>query len=202
MPDTIKVRAEFPMGLLGGAPSDPEAYKGFIAPKAPNDEARQEELDAITNAEESEDRPPTVFARDEDGKPFIFDYNIKGFFKDACNMLRRSTDYKSAKLTAHKKVIDGLIFVHPRKIYINAPEGTELGNCRRSLRAETAQGQRIAIADSEMAPLGSSIEFTVECLEPKLMAYVREWLEYGEKRGLGPWRNSGMGRFSHEVIEG
>jgi hypothetical protein len=28
---------------------------------------------------------------------------------------------------------------------------------------------------------------------------VEEWLEYGELRGLGQWRNSGKGRFTAEV---
>ena len=31
----------------------------------------------------------TVFPRTEDGRPFLYDYQIKGFFKDACGCLSR-----------------------------------------------------------------------------------------------------------------
>lgn len=30
---------------------------------------------------------------------------------------------------------------------------------------------------------------------------VLEWLEYGQLRGIGQWRNSGKGRFSYEITE-
>ena len=40
----------------------------------------------------------------------------------------------------------------------------------------------------------------VTCLDPAHMAAVREWLDYGQLRGLGQWRNSGKGRFTWEEL--
>ena len=105
---------------------------------------------------------------------------------------------ESGKLTAFKKVIDGLIFVSPRMIPLNMPG--ELTICQRPLRAQTAQGERIALASSEEAPAGTSIEFEIMMLDPDHEAVVREWLDYGALRGLGQWRNSGKGRFTWEEI--
>ena len=50
----------------------------------------------------------TIFPRDN-GVPIYWDYQIKGFFKDACGMLRKVTGSKSSKIKAYKKEIDGLI---------------------------------------------------------------------------------------------
>jgi hypothetical protein len=37
-------------------------------------------------------------------------------------------------------------------------------------------------------------------LDDRLLDTVIDWLEYGEFRGLGQWRNSGMGRFTYELL--
>jgi hypothetical protein len=63
------------------------------------------------------------------------------------------------------------------------------------LRAQTAQGERIALAASESAPAGTTAEFSVVLLDPRLESLIRELLDYGELRGLGQWRSSGKGRF-------
>jgi hypothetical protein len=139
----------------------------------------------------------TVFPRDN-GVPIYWDYQIKGFFKDACGMLRKVTGSKSSKIKAYKKEIDGLIFVEERKIPIHF-DG-EMGTCQRPLRGQTPQGERIALANSETIPAGSWIEFTIKCLCDSHEAAVREWLDYGELRGIGQWRNSGKGRFKWEEI--
>ena len=45
------------------------------------------------------------------------------------------------------------------------------------MRAQTPQGERVALARSEMIDLGASMEFTLNLLDPKLEPLVREWLE-------------------------
>ena len=62
------------------------------------------------------------------------------------------------------------------------------------------QGERVSIAKSESVPAGSTAEFEIECLDPKLEDMVRECLDYGTKRGLGQWRNSGKGRYEWEEL--
>lgn len=208
--NTIRARVTFIEGVLGTASNNKDVYRDFIASKAPDAESAEEEIARI-GADEFAEKGMTVFPRTEDGVPFIFDYQIRGFFKDACSMLRRvagkdpETGKKKAavnssgKLTAFKKDIDGLIFVEPRMIPIKF-DG-EVGICQRPLRAQTAMGERIALAMSEEIPAGASIEFTVEMFSDEHEKAVREWLDYGYWRGIGQWRNSGKGRFVWEELD-
>lgn len=197
----MKVRITFTEPVLGTQPSDPELHKHFVASKAPDHKTMAEEVAAM-GADEVEERGMTVFPKMEDGTPFIWDYQLKGFFKDACGMLRRVPDTKSAKLRAYKKEIDGLIFVEPRRIPLWMPVDLDLTatDCQRPLRASTPQGDRVALAHSEEAPAGTYIEATITCLLDSDMKLVREWLDYGRLRGIGQWRNSGRGRLIWEEI--
>lgn len=145
-----------------------------------------------------EEKGMTIFHKFEDGKPFVYDYQVKGFFKDACGMLRKVKGTASSKIKAYKKEIDGLIFVDDRKIPLIF-DG-EMGTCQRPLRANTPQGERISLACSETVPAGTTMEFTVKCLVDGQMDLVREWLDYGKLRGFSQWRNSGKGRFEWEEI--
>ena len=89
----------------------------------------------------------------------------------------------------------------PRQIVIQMPEGTEISYCQRPLRAQTAQGERVALAISEEVPAGSVLEFEVKCYDDNHIPAVLEWLDYGQDRGLGQWRNSGKGRYTYELKE-
>lgn len=193
----MKVKLTLTEEILGTASNNPEIHSEFIASKAPDAQSREEEIEAIgVNAEV--EKSMTVFPRDENGNPIFWDYQVKGFFKDACGMLRKVSKTKSSGIKAYKKEIDGLIFVQERQIPF-IYEGN-MGNCQRPLRAQTAQGERISLANSETIPVGATLEFTVECLVDSDMDAVREWLDYGRRRGLGQWRNSGKGRFTWEEV--
>lgn len=198
--ERIHVRLTLIEEALGMTPADPEVYSKFIASKAPESDLTQEEAEAVKGMEQPEDQA-TVFPRTEDGAPFCWDYQIKGFFKDACSSLRRVPGTRSSKLTAFKKVIDGTIFVGPRVIPFELPEGAVCGRCERPLRASTAMGERVALAASETVPAGTVLDFEVLVMNPKDAETVREWLDYGQLRGLFQWRNSGKGRFSWEEVE-
>lgn len=190
--ETMKVGLTFTEEVLGTASANPEIHREFIASKAPDAPSVEDEVAAV-GADEVADKGTTVFPRGADGRPFLWDYQIKGFFKDACSMLRRAKGTKSSRLTAFKKVIDGMVFVEEREVPLRF-EG-EVGSCQRPLRAQTAQGERVALAESESVPAGAVAEFTVACLDPAHVDLVREWLDYGRLRGIGQWRNSGKGRF-------
>ena len=189
----MKVEITFMEAILGTASGNPELHSEFIASKAPDAQTKEEEVAAL-GAEEVEKKDMTVFPRTEDGKPFLYDYQIKGFFKHACGMLRNVKDTESEKIKSYKKYIDGLVFVEERKIPLEF-EG-EVGNLQRPLRAQTAQGERIALANSETCPAGTKITFTVQVLKDDLMKAVIEWLNYGKLNGIGQWHNSGAGRFT------
>lgn len=193
----LKVRITFTEELLGTASSDKNIHSEFIASKAPNVLSRKEEVEAI-GVDGVEHKEMTVFPRNNDGQPILWDYQIKGFFKDTCGALRRVTGTESSKIKAYKKEIDGLIFPEPRQIVINFTG--KLGTCQRPLRASTAQGERVALANSETIPAGATAEFTIKCLSDSHVKLIKEWLDYGELKGMGQWRNSGKGRFTWKKL--
>lgn len=198
---TMKVKLTFTEPILGTWPSNPKIAEDFIASKAPDASTMEEEIAAL-GVEEVTSKTMTVFPR-QDGKPIIYDYQIKGFFKDSCGILSRiggrgSGATESSKLKAYKKIIDGLIFPAPRCIPIDI--NGDITTCQRPLRAQTMQGERVSLANSEEIPAGSSITFEIKLLDPSLESVVLEWLDYGSLRGLGQWRNSGKGRFTYELL--
>jgi len=198
-PPRMRIELKFTEPLLGTATANPELFEQFIASKQPDAAKQGEEIDALPDVDEEVQRATTVFSRDDAGRPALWDYQIKGFFKDACGMLRRvrAAANGSGKLKAYKREIDGLVFVFPRRIPLLLPDGAELTTNQRPLRAQTAQGERVSLARSEEAPVGTRIRFEVECLDPdRLEPLVEEWLSYGSKRGLGQWRNASWGRFT------
>lgn len=191
----IKVKVTFNDEVLGTASADPEIHREFVASKAPDAPSMEEEVAAL-GVDAMVERGMTVFPR-KDGRPILYDYQIRGFFKDACSALRKVKGTESFKVKAYKKVIDGLVFVTPREIPLEF-EG-EVGSCQRPLRAQTAAGERVALANSETVPEGTTAEFTVMIIDDALEDLVVEWLDYGVLKGIGQWRNSGKGRFTWEV---
>lgn len=192
----MKIKLTFTEPVLGTWPANPDVARDFIASKSPDAATIEDEIAAL-GADAVADKGKTVFPT-HDGCPVLYDYQIKGFFKDACGMLSRVKTTKSSGIKAYKKIIDGLIFVSPR--YIPISLSGEMGECQRPLRADTPQGQRISLPISDEAPAGSYIIFDIECLDPSHEKLVLEWLDYGRLRGIGQWRNSGKGRFTYEII--
>lgn len=182
--------------MLGTTPKDPEIYEGYVAGKAALDD---EDLAAeLATVEHVEEKGWTGFHM-LDGAPILYDYVIKGFFKDACSMLRRVKGTESARLTAHKKVIDGLVFISPRQMKFCLSGDMDV--LERPLRASTAQGERIALVRSDTCPVGTTLEFELTVLGGISEKVLREWFDYGALRGLGQWRNAGWGTFTYELVK-
>lgn len=194
----VKVRLTLTEEMLGTATANEQIYTDYIGSNAPDAPSLAEEVEAL-GADAVEEKAMTVFPKDSDGCPIMWDYQVKGFFKDTCGALKRVSGTRSEKLKAFKKEIDGLIFPEPRKIRINV--NGEIGNCQRPLRAQTAQGERIALANSETVPAGSTIEFKVVLFKDDHEKLLKEWLDYGRYKGIGQWRNSGKGRFEVEYLD-
>lgn len=204
--ETLKVRLTLTEDILGTLPSNPDIYSTYIASKS---DKKDEEVERMRSTKEiideeltsKEEEPPetlTVFVRDDDGQPCVYDYLIKGFFKNANKALRLSDFAKCKKLSAYKTKIDNLLFITPRLIKLETDQPVTY--CERPLRASTAQGERIALSASESLPAGTTLEFTIHSLNKEMMTYVREYLDYGQLNGLGQWHNSGKGRFTWEEI--
>lgn len=203
----LHVKLKFTEPVLGMTPGDSAVYESFIGSKAPDAMKLEEEV-AAYGVDDVIEKGMTVFPKLDDGTPFMWDYQIKGFFKDSCGALsrcagkdpetgRKRPRNESAKIRAYKKIIDGVIFVDQRRIPIVTDK--PIGLCQRPLRAQTMQGERVALAMSEEIAEGATMEFDVSLLSDEYEAAVREWFEYGRLRGLGQWRNSGKGRFIAEV---
>lgn len=198
------VALTFTTELLGSSPSDPAVYADYIASNAEAGTDTSDEVESLPEViEEKGTVSPTVFHRmpDGDGRPCLVDYQIKGFFKETCGALRRVSISASAKITAYKKIVDGMVFIEPRFLALDLAEGTEIGILSRPLRAQTAQGERIAIASSEMIPAGATVRFQILTLSDKVIpqALLEEWLSYGALKGIGQWRNASYGRFTYTI---
>jgi len=192
---TLRVRITFTEPVLGTASSNPEVHREYIASKAPDAQTAEEEVASI-GVDASVQKQTTVFPRMPGGGPMLWDYQLKGFFKDASSAMRQVPGTKSEKVKAHKKIIDGTVFVFPRRMPLLLPSGKQLSRCERPLRAQTAQGERVALAASEEAPAGTSFDCEIRILRDSDEPWIRELLDYGALRGIGCWRNSGKGRFS------
>lgn len=200
---TLHVKMTFTEQVLGTTAGDPELHSRFIASKAPDAKSREEEIEQF-GVDEVEERTMTIFPKLDDGTPFIWDYQVRGFFKEACKFLMQSpgtlcAKEKSKKMKPYKKNVDGLIFVEPRKIPMDLPEDGEMSDLQRPLRASTPAGERIALAHSEAAPAGTCVEFDIVLLDDSFEPYVVEWLDYGKYHGMLQWRNGGFGRFEYEL---
>lgn len=195
---TLKIKVTFTEEVLGTASSNPHIHEEYIASNAPDAQNIEQEVAAI-GPEEVYEKQMTIFPKDKDGNPILWDYQWKGFFKDACGMLKKVPGSECSKIKAFKKEIDGLIFVEPRMIPINV--NGEIGVCQRPLRANTPQGERVALASSETVPAGSSVIFSIVLMCDSHEKMIKETLDYGKRRGFGQWRNSGKGRFEYEILE-
>lgn len=189
----VHVKLTFTDDLLGTSSGNPELHREFIASKAP-DAAKMEEKVASLGVEAVEEKSMTVFPKMADGTPYLWDYQIRGFFKEICGAMRGIPGTKSSKVKAYKKKVDNTIFVEPREIPLDL-HSMKIADCQRPLRASTMQGERIALANSEVCPQGTTCEFDVLCMVDEDVDMLREWLEYGKYKGIGQWRNSGKGRF-------
>lgn len=196
---TMKVKLTFVEPVLGTSPANEDIYREFIASKAPVDERINiEDEVAALGVDEVVEKGMTIFPKLDDGTPFVYDYQLKGFFKGAASALRQIAGSRSSKVKAYKKKVDQLIFVTPRQIPVLLSGPTD--TCQRPLRASTPQGERVSLAMSEEIPAGSVLEFSVVMLNDDDEKLVREWLNYGVLHGFGQWRNSGKGRFTWECL--
>jgi len=193
----IKVKITFTESVLGTCSANADIYREFIGSKSPDASTIEDEVEAL-GVDAVAEKGMTVFPKLDDGTPFFYDYQIKGFFKDTCGGLRKIKGTESSKIKAYKKEIDKLIFVEPRKIPIKF--SGKIGRCERPLRAQTMQGERVSLACSEEIPSGATAEFEVVLFNEDHEDLIIEMLEYGRWSGIGQWRNASHGRFTYEII--
>jgi hypothetical protein len=193
----MKVRIKFTQPILGSMPADEELYTKFIASKAPAEWLVDEEVENIPEVDYG--KGVTVFPQDKQGI-FLYNYHIKGFFKHAGNVLKDQLKIKNLR-----SKLDDYLFIKERKIYL-IRDGKIIQEedriLERPLRAKTMQGERVALASSEVIDPPAEAIFTVQLLEHKQvkMDTIKELLDYGRFMGIGQWRNASFGSFEWEEI--
>lgn len=130
--------------------------------------------------------------------------NCLGYLKEVCGDLKRSPKTRSNKLSAYKKVINGNVFVFPRRIPLIHPNElpADLPSLERPLRGQTAQGERVALVKSDVMPIGTRLYFELHVLPGKVTEkLLNEWFTLGLFKGFGQWRNGSYGSFKYRLIK-
>jgi len=200
----MKVKITFKEHVLGTLAGNKELAQDFIASKH-KEGLMQDEMKVIDSIDEEIQKGTTIFPSDDKGA-FIWDYQFKGFFKEATeSVFVRSDNYtkehlKKLGLTLYmyKKTLDKQLFINPRKIYLNLSGPITI--VERPLRAQTMRGERICLARSEAAPAGTTCEFEIVIFKSCLKEVVPLCLDYGQYSGMLQWRNSGAGSFTWEEV--
>ena len=199
--------------LLGSNPANPKIHAEYVAAKAASLMKGQEETSMLPSKEKLDEmiadikqQGLTVFLRDGD-KLVLSGHVIKGFFKAALSTLKSQLCVGSPK-----SKIDELLFVGESYVPLQRRDGEYITKpdsiCERSLRAETMQGPRVSLCASEQVDEWQ-ITVTLTLVEnagsakskPLTWDVIEECLNYGYLKGLGQWRNSGLGSFTWERIE-
>lgn len=173
--------------MLGTIPKSKEIFSRYIATERTGE-------DEIANVPEGEESGYTGFFTKEDGI-YLMDYHIKGFLKEAGNILKDSLGLKNLK-----NKIDNYLFVFPREIRLkDKPDGV----LERPLRAMTMQGPRVSLAKSDYVNGNLSFKIKIMVLAHKEITQdlVEKLFNYGALKGLGQWRNGSYGRFTWERVE-
>lgn len=211
--------------MLGSQPAAEDVHSQYIQSKAPagvlvhsenglktSDLERMLIKNAVAHAtadgeNEEELRGRTVFLRDERGRPVLRDYVFKGFFKEAWRANKKIAGSESASTKQGVSEIDRYLFIEgvgdhrdKRYVILNLNGGSE-SLLERPLRAQTAQGPRVALASSELVPARTYMDLRIVNLAPNLLKQelLEEWLNYGRWMGLGQWRTGSHGRFEYTL---
>lgn len=208
--ETLSVLVTFTEPALGTANANPELHKEHIASRSPDAAKIQEEIEALP-AEEQLEKATTVFPQ-EDGHPFSWDYQIRGFFKGQIATLVEIDEPCAKNLTkwTFKRAVDTMLFVTPRRSFFLKPDGTRLDQAdiktnTRPMRVSTMRGDRVCLATSQELPPGTQLAFTVTWIvnasAPAAKGRLRinrelivAALDLGEFYGFSQWRGGGFGR--------
>lgn len=79
---TLKIKMVLTEEMLGMSPANPEIQRDYISSKGPDAISIKEEVEAV-GVDAVMDKQMTIFPRNSEGKPIIWDYQMKGWLKDA-----------------------------------------------------------------------------------------------------------------------
>jgi hypothetical protein len=212
--ETLKVRFTFQTPTLGSANANPQLHEEHLASKAPTPEKMKEEVEALP-VEEALEKATTVFPQSE-GHPFIWDYQVQGFFKSQFAVLIDIDEPAAKHLSkwSFKRAVDTMLFVADRRNFFTTAKGElleakDITTLTRPLRADTLRGPRICLATSQLLPEGTKLGFTLKWIvngsAPTAKGRLRitkelivAALDFGQMKGFSQWSGGGFGRFLWE----
>jgi hypothetical protein len=187
----------FTTELLGSQPQRDIAVEYLSKALIESGEGDTLPADEVATLDELLKRGTTAFHK-LDGQPVLWDYQVKGFLREAARIFNGSKEIGGIKALRSK--VGNLVFVTPRMIPLILPADGKIEYLERPLRAETPQGPRETIARSEILPVGTALHCELEVfgdvIDRDVLTYL---LDYGRYQGLGQWRNGGWGRFEFEL---
>lgn len=182
--------------------------------KAAAKEKTEEASEASEEAPKKRGRKPKKLAESIDNTQVNTPVDINDVMNHYDGLcLGAGYNFDAAKITNYKKVIDGgwqfsrrtPIDVpdayiddkgEPHSTYIIDPNTgmKRLNLFTRPLRADTAQGPRVALASSEMVPAGSEFYFKVTLMNPEHKKAFFECMDLKGEIGMCQWRSGGFGK--------
>ena len=193
---SYQVRLTLTEPLLGTVPMNSKVYLDYIIAKATAKGIPVNVAAELVTVEDLEEKGWTGFHMSE-GKPLLLDYQVKGFLKEAANVLK-----DELKVKTMRSKLDDHLFIFPRHIFIQGTLAEE--PFERPLRAMTMQGPRVSLVRSDMIEAGGIIECELRLLPHRELneEVLHELLSYGALKGLGQFRNGSFGRFTYELKQG
>lgn len=209
----LEVRLTFDQCVLGSLPDQKTILEQFICKNIPEGDDKKDKLDKLEeelDAIRDDENRMTVFPRDKEGNPCLYDYQIKGAIKNAFGVFTETQDIKlgsKAKISkwTHKRFADSFVKIYPRFVKLNIPKDVDcpdliptdadnqMHRCARPIRKESFKGGQVALVCSEAVPEGTTCEFKIEYLHPGLREVLIGALNYFRFMGIGQWRSSGKG---------
>ena len=154
-------------------------------------EEAEEEYKLI--AGKSEEQLPTRFLRDEDGWPMISTHMVLGNLKENLKICVNNGD--KSILTSKVSVGEvGALDVKAIEMFMRPSNDISPEICERPIKSDNMGKVMVAIARSEMLPVGTEFGCTLRIRSTSVFAVeenLKKCLDMGKNNGLGAWRGSG-----------
>jgi len=199
----IEIEIEFIRRLLGSIPKDPKVFENFIF--KPNEEEIKKEKEKrkelklndsdidelLTIPIDTNNSTISSFHKNPNiENPCIMGYHIKGFLKNAGNIMKDAIGIKNLRIK-----INNFVSIEDEFIPLSNPIE---GLYTRTIRGMTAMGERIVVKGSDYVESGTKAKFTLILINNKEVTteIIKQLFLFAECNiGLGERRNDGFGRF-------
>lgn len=189
--NTVHVKIKFRERVYGGIPKTSELIDNYVSSKfgvESGDLAEQlkKEVDLLEETEKI-----TTGFKQEDGKPYLCDYQFKAMLKQAANRLKITIKKRGSK----QDITDGL-FMDPKIFLVSNDMTSPLPVEDFCGHVMTPQGKRSILKASEYVEKGEA-EFDARLIKTSVMAKkdLLDCFLLGQEIGLGSNRSFEKGKY-------